>query len=222
VSGATAELVLVSLSAMVSPTTVSFSVLALVLGERPVRSGLFFYLGAVTATMLVGVLAAFVLGDAATSHRGGGTKTWVAVFDVVAGGVLAVWAVRFARRPLDPKREENAIAQMRKVASSSAIAIFGAGASLANPGAFIPIALKSISQLDPSAGEYIVLWTVFTLMSVLPLSAALLFLWVRPEPTGRVLDRVRRWLERHAQQVAAVLVLALAIALLRNGIAGLT
>jgi len=221
VSGATAELVLVSLSAMVSPTTVSFSVLALVLGERPVRSGLWFYLGAVTATMLVGVLAAFVLGDAATSHTGG-TKTWVAVFDVVAGTFLAVWAVRFARRPLDPKREERAIAQMRKVASSSAIAIFGAGASLANPGAFIPIALKSISQLDPSAGEYIVLWTVFTLMAVLPLSVALLFLWLRPEPTGRALDRVRRWLERHAQQVAAVLVLALAIALLRNGIAALT
>jgi hypothetical protein len=34
----------------------------------------------------------------------------------------------------------------------------GGRATLANPGGFIPIALKDISQLKPSAGEYIALW----------------------------------------------------------------
>jgi hypothetical protein len=34
--------------------------------------------------------------------------------------------------------------QMSKVASSPVIAIVGAGAALANPGGFIPIALKTI------------------------------------------------------------------------------
>jgi hypothetical protein len=34
------ELALVALAAMLSPTTLSFSVLALVLGERPLRTGL--------------------------------------------------------------------------------------------------------------------------------------------------------------------------------------
>ena len=40
------ELVLVAIAAMLSPTTLSFSILALVLGERPLRTGFFFYLGA--------------------------------------------------------------------------------------------------------------------------------------------------------------------------------
>src|SRR6185369_17199567 len=52
-----AELVLISLAAMLSPTTLSFSIFALVLGERPLRTGTWFYLGAFGATLAVGVAA---------------------------------------------------------------------------------------------------------------------------------------------------------------------
>jgi hypothetical protein len=45
-----AELALVALSAAVSPTTLTFSTLALVLGKRPLRTGAWFYLGAFAAT----------------------------------------------------------------------------------------------------------------------------------------------------------------------------
>ena len=62
-----AELALVALAAMLSPTTLSFSVLVLVLSERPRRSGLLFYVGALIATLLIGVIAVFVVGDAAAS-----------------------------------------------------------------------------------------------------------------------------------------------------------
>src|SRR3954468_21710249 len=55
------ELVLVSVAAMLSPTTLTFSVLALVLAERPLRTGIWFYLGAFSVTIAIGVLAAFVL-----------------------------------------------------------------------------------------------------------------------------------------------------------------
>ena len=65
------ELGLVALAAMLSPTTLSFSVLALVLGDRPLRTGFLFYLGALTATLAVGVVAAFVIGDAAASSTAG-------------------------------------------------------------------------------------------------------------------------------------------------------
>jgi cadmium resistance protein CadD (predicted permease) len=219
-SGADTELALVSLAAMLSPTTVSFSVLALVLGERPLRSGLWFYLGAFSANMFIGVLAAFVLGDAAASHSGG-PKTWVAIFDVVAGVFFVLFAGRLARRPGDPAREERMIAKMRTVASSRPGTIVVAGATLANAGAFIPVALKNISQLDPTAAEYVADWTAFTIVSLLPLAVAILLLLVARESTERRLDGVRRWLERHAHTVGAVLVLALGVALMRNGIAGL-
>ena len=215
------ELVLVSLAAMLSPTTLTFSIFALVLGDRPLRTGLCFYLGALTATLGVGILAAFVLGDAAASSQPSSPKTWVCVFDIVAGTLLIAWVVARLRRPRDPKREEAMVAQMSKVASSPAVAIVGAGAALANPGAFIPIALKTISQTNPTAAGYVAQWVAFTVISLLPLLVALVMLLVAHEWAMGVLEKARAWLQRNARNVAAVIVVLLAAALIRNGIAGL-
>jgi len=216
------ELVLVALAAMVSPTTLTFSILALVLGDRPLRTGLWFYLGALTATLAVGVAAAFVLGNAAAPSSSSGTKTWVAIFDLVAAALLAVYAWRLLRKPPDQAKIDGMVAQMSKVASSPIIAIVGAGALLANPGGFIPIALKTISETDPSAAQYVVDWVFFTLVALLPLSAALVSLVVARDWTVALLVRTRGWLVRRAWTVAAVIIFLLAAALLRNGIAGLT
>ena len=215
------ELGLVALAAMLSPTTLSFSVLALVLGDRPLRTGFLFYLGALTATLAVGVVAAFVIGDAAASNTST-PKTWVAVVDVVAGVLVALYVVRMMRRPPNPEQAASMIERMGKVASSPAIAIVGAGAALANPGGFIPLALKEISETDPSAAEYVVKWVLFTLVALLPLAVALVMLLVARERTVRVLTAARGWLERHARTIAAVLLFLVAAALLRNGLAGLT
>jgi uncharacterized membrane protein len=217
------ELGLTALAAMLSPTTLTFSVLALVLSDRPGRTGLWFFLGAFGLTLIIGVIAAFVLGSAAASPgKSGEPKTWVAIVDVVAGVLLLVYVVRVLRRPRDPKRIADAIQKMSKVSSSPAIAVVAAGATLANPGGFIPLALKEISQLKPSAGGYIALWLAFAVISLLPLLAALIALGVSRDSTVARLQAVRRWLERHARTMAAVIVVLLAAALLRNGIVGLT
>jgi hypothetical protein len=217
------ELALVALAAMLSPTTLSFSVLALVLGERPLRTGLWFYLGALGVTLLIGVLAAFVLGDVAAAPAGSSTpKTWVCILDILAGAVLLAVVVRFLRRPSDSARMDRMIAQMETLASSPAIAIVAAGATLANPGGFIPLALKDISQTGPSAAGYVAEWVGFALVSLLPLALALLMLAIAPARTQPVLGRARGWLERHAMTLAAAIIALLALALLRNGIAGLT
>jgi hypothetical protein len=215
------ELALVALSAMLSPTTLTFCVLALVLGDRPLRTGIWFYVGAVGATLAVGVAAAFVLGDAAATDHPSTPKTWVAIVDVVAAVLIVVFVIRALRRPVNPEKSASMIERMRSVASSPAIAIVGAGAALANPGGFIPIALKTISETDPSAAEYVVEWVFFTLVSLLPLAAALVMLVVAPDRARSTLESARGWLERHARTVAAVIVLVLAAVLLRNGIAGL-
>jgi len=207
---------------MLSPTTLTFSVLVLVLGDRPLRTGLWFYLGALGATLGIGIVAAFVLGNAAASSTPSKPKTWVAVLDVVLALALLVLVVVVLRRPVNAKRTESMLAQMQKVASSPVVAILGAGAALANPGAFIPIALKDISELDPTASEYVVSWVFFSLVSLLPLATALVLLLVAREWTTRVLGNVRAWLERNARNVAAALVVLLALSLLRGGIAGLT
>jgi hypothetical protein len=217
------ELGLTALAAMSSPTTLTFSVLALVLSKRPVRTGFWFFIGAFGLTLLIGVVAAFVLGNAAASSKNSSTPPiWVGIVDVVAGVSLLVYVLRALRRPRDPKRTADAIDRMSKVSSSPAIAIVAAGAALGNAGGFIPIALKDISQLNPSAAGYIALWVAFALVSLLPLLAALVALAVARDGTISKLQASRGWLERHARTLAAVIIVLLAAVLLRNGTVALT
>ena len=217
-----AELALTAVAAMLSPTTLSFSVLALVLGDRPLRTGVWFYLGALSATLAVGVLAAFVLGNKAASTTSY-PKPWVAVIDIVLALFLVFVIVRFLRRPRDPKRAQGMVDQMSKIASSPWIAIVAAGATLANPGGFIPLAMKDISETNPSTTTgYVVDWVFFSVVSLLPLAAALVMLAVSPDRATRLLLHVRDWLLRNARLIAAVIMVLLAASLLRNGISGLT
>ncbi len=216
------ELALVSLAAMLSPTTLTFSVLALVLAKRPLRTGVWFYLGAFAVTIAIGILAAFVLGDVAAPSGNGDRKTWVSVFDLVAGGVLVVYVARTWRVPISEKTTKGMVEKMSSVASSPWIAVLAAGATLANPGGFIPLALKAISETNPSTAGYATLWLVFTLVSLLPLGLAIVLLLVSPGTAERLLRASRTWLEGHLRLIASVIILLLALSLLRNGISGLT
>jgi hypothetical protein len=216
-----AELALTALAAMLSPTTLTFSVLALVVGDRPFRTGFWFYLGALTATLAIGVAAAFVIGDVAAS-KGSTPKTWVAILDIVLAVALLAWIVRIVRSHDDPLKIDQMLDKMSGLATAPIAAIAGAGAALANPGGFIPIALKDISETDPTAYGYVVQWLFFSLVSLLPLAVALLLLVVARDWALRVLNGARRWLERRGLTIALVLLTLIAASLLRNGIAGLT
>ena len=215
------QLALVGLVAMLEPATLGSSVLALVLGDRPSRTGLWFYLGGLAATLAVGVLAAFVLGNAAAS-RTSTPKTWVSVFGLITGLLLLAYVVRTVRRPVDPEATARNIERMSKISSAPAITIVGAGAVLANAGVFMVIALKDISQLNPTAVQYILDWVLFSVVSLLPLGLALVMLLIAPERTMPMLAVARSWIERHARTVALVILVALAASLLRDGISGLT
>jgi uncharacterized membrane protein len=215
------EVALVSLAAMLSPTTLTFSVLSLVLAKRPLRTGVWFYLGAFTVTVAIGVAAAFVLGDVAAPSANGGRKTWVSIFDLVAGVLLLVYVARTWRKPIAEKTTKGMVERMSAVASSRWIAVFAAGATLANPGGFIPLALKAISETDPTTAAYAVDWLVFTVVSLLPLGVAILLLLASPDRAERILRAARVWLEGHLRLIASVIILLLAASLLRNGIAGL-
>jgi hypothetical protein len=82
--------------------------------------------------------------------------------------------------------------------------------------------LKEISQLDPSAAQYIIDWALFALVSLLPLGIALLMLIFARDRAMRMLEASRGWLQRNVRTVAAVILVLLGAALLRNGITGLT
>lgn len=216
------ELVLISLAAMLSPTTLTFSVLAVVLADRPLRTGIWFYLGAFGVTIAIGAAAIFIVGDVAAPSANGERKTWVSIFDLVAAATLLVYVARTWRRPIAEKTTKGMVEKMGSVASSRWIAVVAAGATLANPGGFIPLALKAISETDPSKAGFAAAWLVFTVVSLLPLSLALLLLLVSPDRAERLLRASRAWLEGNLRLIASVIILLLAVSLLRNGIAGLT
>ena len=216
------ELALTSLAAMLSPTTLTCSVLILALAPRPLRSGLWFYLGALGATVAIGVIGAFVIGDAAAPpHPSGPPKLAVAVIDVVAALILVALVVYYLRRPRDPASEEKVVAKISKVADSPITALLGAGAALANPGVFIPLGLKDISELHPSTAGYIFERLFFSLVSLLPLAVALILILAAKNWTLGKLHTARDWLTRDARIIAAVIVLAVAASMLGNGINGL-
>jgi hypothetical protein len=216
------ELALVGLTAMLEPATLLSSVLALVIGDRPLRTGSLFYVGGLGVTLLIGVIAALVVGNVAASPTST-PKTWVSVVTTLAGALVlgyAVWLLFHRRTGGDQMR--GVAQRMNKVGSAPAPAIIAAGAALANPGIFMLLAAKSISQLNPTTAQYFLDWALFAIIALLPLATALLMLLVAPGFTEPRLITARGFVERHARTIIAVVLLGLAASLLRDGITGLT
>lgn len=214
------EIALVGVTAMLEPATLLSAVLALVISQRPLRTGGWFYLGGLSVTLLIGVLGAFLLGNAAAS-RTSEPKTWVSIVTVVAGALVLIYAVRTFLRRKDRQQITDLTERMNKVAAASALTIVTSGAVLANPGVFMLIAAKSISQLDPSTARYLADWALFAVVALLPLGIALLMLLLAPGVTKPLLASARRVVERHGLTIIAIVLLGLALSLLRDGIVGL-
>jgi len=148
------ELVLVALAAMLSPTTLFLSVLVLVVGERPMRAGLWFYLGAFGVTLVIGIVAAFVLGNSARLAEAEHTEDMGRHHrrDCQRGrAVLCRSVPPAASRSQTGDEHDRSNEQGGLLACYPAI--IAAGATLAIPGAFIPVALKDISETNPSAAQ---------------------------------------------------------------------
>jgi hypothetical protein len=127
-----ADLVLVSLAAMASPTTLSFSVLARVLGDRPLRP----------ASGSVSEPSARRSPSGSLPHSCSGRLClgWVGV-EALGRGRRPRGRVGVARpcrahaaQGARPSTGREEVARMSKVASSPARAIVGAGTVLANLG----------------------------------------------------------------------------------------
>jgi hypothetical protein len=172
--------------------------------------------------MLIGIVAALVVGNVAASHTST-PKTWVSVVTALAGVLVLAYALFLLfRRSSSSEQMAHVTERMDKVAAAPAPAIIAAGAALANPGVFMLLAAKSISQLNPATtAQYLLDWALFALVALLPLGIALAMLLVAPGVTKPRLITARGWVERHASTIVAVVLLGLAASLLRDGISGL-
>ena len=105
-----------------------------------------------------------------------------------------------------------------------ALAIVAAGEALAHHGIFMPLAAKSISQLDPQhrAIPARLGSVLFALVALISLGTALLMLLIAPGFTKPRLVTIRGSFERHARVIIAVVLLGLAVSVPPDGITGLT
>jgi hypothetical protein len=215
------ELALVGIAAMLEPATLISSTLALLVGDRPLRTGLWFLAGGLGLTMVVGLVGAFALGALAYAPESS-PKTWVSIVSLLLGCALAGYAVVVATRRRDGDQGTAIVSRMRSVSRASGWTILLAGAVLANAGIFMVVALKSISQLDVSGVSYLLDWTLFAVVSLLPLVVSLAMLVIAPGWAMPRLTIARGWIEAHARDITAVICGLLAISLIYEGVAGLT
>jgi hypothetical protein len=215
------ELALVGLAAMLEPATLISSTLALLVGVRPLRTGLWFLAGGLGVTMVVGLIGAFALGKLAYAPESN-PKTWVSIVSLVLGFALATYALVTATRRRDRDQGSAIVDRMRSVSSASRWTILLAGAVLANAGIFMVVALKGISQLEAQGLTYLLDWTLFAVVSLLPLVVALTMLVVAPKWAMPRLSRARAWIEAHARDMTAVICGLLAASLIYEGVSGLT
>ncbi|HET9471721.1 MAG TPA: GAP family protein, partial [Usitatibacter sp.] len=178
--------------------------------------------GGLGLTLVVGVLAAIVLGGSTASMPSSANpKEWVSIVNIVAGCTILGFVAVALLRPANPERTAANLARISALDSAPATTIVLAGAVLANAGLFMVVALKDISQLDPTRLRYILDWTLFALLSLLPLGLGLVMLRFAPGRAMPVLTRARAWIERRARPLAFGVMTLLAATLLRDGITAL-
>jgi hypothetical protein len=214
------ELALVGLAAMLEPATLISSTLAVLVGDRPKRTGLWFLAGGLGVTMLVGLVGAFALGAVAYAPESS-PKTWVSILSLALGCALGAYAVVVATRRRDDDQGNAIVERMRAVSGASGWTILLAGAVLANAGLFMVVALKGISQLDAEGLRYLLDWTLFAVVSLLPLVLALVLLVVAPGWAMPRLVRAREWIEAHARAMTATICGLLALSLIYEGVSAL-
>lgn len=74
---------------------------------------------------------------------------------------MLVYVVRLFLQRKDYEQMADVGERMNKVATASALTIIAAGAVLANPGVFMLLAAKGISQLDPTTAQFVIDWALF-------------------------------------------------------------
>jgi hypothetical protein len=215
------ELALVGLAAMLEPATLISSTLAVLVGDRPLRTGLWFLAGGLGVTMVVGLIGAFALGALAYAPESN-PKTWVSLVSLLLGCILAGYALVVATRRRGDDQAAAIVERMQSVSRASGWTILLAGALLANAGIFMVVALKGISQLDVHGLRYLLDWTLFAAVSLLPLLVALTMLALAPDWAMPRLTIARRWIEIHARGMTATICGLLAISLIYEGVSGLT
>jgi hypothetical protein len=223
-----------ALGAAFYPTLLA-AVVILLAQPRPRRLLLAYLAGALTISILAGLVIVFVLSgtELVTSERSG--LSWRA--DLAVGGLAILLAVALAtradqrfrerrRRRREEAPQEQAPSDRRKepwserlLARGSIPIVFGAALVLNVPGAAYLIALKDIAAGGYSDAGQVALILAFNAIMFVLAEIPLLGLFLAPDRTNALVRRLNDWFSGHGRAIAMGLCLAFGAFLVVRGIA---
>lgn len=240
--GHIAQLLFLALDAALYPTLLA-AVVILLAQPRPRKLLTAYYVGGMVMSVGLG-LAILLLaeGSGALDNPNSGLSWTV---DLGVGGLALLAAVALSRRADERLRagrarrkaahaagkapsEKDRKAQKEKddrepwsqriLSRGSVPIVFAAGLAINVPGAAYLIALKDIASYHYSTGVDVLLILAFNLIMFLLAEIPLAGLFLAPERTGEMVDRMNRWLSSHGRQIAIGLLAVFGVFLVARGV----
>ena len=208
-----AEIFLLALYAAFYPTLLA-AVVILLAQSRPRRLLTVYLLGGMTVSIVAGLVIVFALSDSDwLEHGEHSSLSWTA--DLTFGGLALLAAValslradermRERRRRRHPKPEEKRRGEpwsQRILARGSTPIVFLAALVINVPGAAYLIALKDIAAGGYGTAEQVLLVLGFNLVMFVLAEVPLVGLWVAPERTNELVQRMNAWMTSHGREIA--------------------
>jgi hypothetical protein len=204
------EFIVFAVLASLNPTLVAATTMMLLL-ERPARLMVGFLLGALTASISLGLVFVFSLSGSGAAHA---TQHGISPgTDLALGGLALVIAYALRSNRVDAVRERRRARRatkpdkgpprwQRELSKGSPRTTFAIGAVLSLPGASYIIALDRLRRLHYPATATIVLVVAFNIVQMWLLEIPLIGLVTAPDWTQRAIDRAKGWVGRHGRTAA--------------------
>jgi hypothetical protein len=203
-------------------TPTALLVAAVYLSSANPRRMLVFYLaGAVTMTVVLGIVLLLVTHAGGLNHSHQrqpryGVRLGLGVIALAASLVIS------RRKPKPPKPDKKPGLITRMMTHPAPIAAFGVGLLLFAPSVSFIAAVQVIATAKASDASIALALAVVVLIDVMFIWLPLGLYLVAPDATTRTLQAVNAWLQAHSHVLTIVLLAVAGVVLIANGIYGLT
>jgi hypothetical protein len=204
----------------ISPTALVVSAVFLA-SANPRRTALFFLLGAVVTTVLMAVILFLVLragGLSRPSEREPRYDLRLGLGVLLLG--LSLFLARRKPRPPDPDKKPNLV--IRMAARPGPRAAFAVGVLLFTPSITYVAAVQVIATSNAGTGMVVLALALVAAIDAMFAWLPLVLFLAAPELTTRRLKELDSWLHSHGQKLLVVAAAIAGLALVADGIAGLT
>ena len=231
--GHLAQLLFLALDAALYPTLLA-AVVILLSQPRPKALLGAYYAGGMFISIVLGLAIVFAADSSGAFDR----PSWTV--DLAIGGLALLAAVALAMRADQRMRERRAQRKasrgkekqeeknerkddsepwsQRILSRGSVPIVFAAGLAINVPGAAYLVALKDIASYHYSTAEVVAAILAFNLIMFLLAEIPLAGLFLAPERTGELVERMNRWLSDNSRQIAIGLLAFLGVFLVVRGV----